>query len=649
MIVGIDLGTTNSVLAYLDTGEAAANGAAPSGAPSGAPSAPPSAASSAARPTIHHFQVPQVVEPGHTAPRPLLPSYLYLAGEHDLPEGSLDLPWASGRTFAVGEFARERGGEVPGRVVASAKSWLRHREVDRTAAILPWEAPEDVPRLSPLTAQARILEHLRDAWNDTIASRDPSLRLEAQEVLLGVPASFDPAARELTARAAAAAGFVHLTLLEEPQAAFYAWLQSCGEGWREELAAGDRVLVCDVGGGTTDFTLIGARDERGELVLDRIAVGDHILLGGDNMDLALAHALAAKLAVQGHQLDAWQMRSLWHLARAAKERLLADTQLDAAPIVILGRGAKLVGGSIRTELRRSEVEEWLTGGFFPLCGPADRPVEAPPTGLRELGLPYEADPGVTRHLAQFIARSRENDDGAPAWPTALLLNGGVMKSPVFAARVAGLLREWSGARVRVLAGADLDLAVATGAVYYGFARRGHGVRIRGGTSRAYYVGIESALPAVPGVPAPLKAICVAPLGMEEGTDAKLPGREFALVTGERAVFRFFASARRSEDRIGAMVESWEMADLEELEPVVATLAPPAGESAGGESGAGESAGVATRAGAPTHAGAAVPVKLESRVTELGILELWCVSRDGSRRWKLEYEVRARPQAAEAAR
>jgi molecular chaperone DnaK (HSP70) len=615
MIVGIDLGTTNSVLAYLDSEEAAS-------------------ASGGRGPLIHHFAVPQVVEPGHTAARPLLPSYLYLAGEHDLPAGSLDLRWASGRTFAVGEFARERGGEVPGRVVASAKSWLRHREIDRTAAILPWEAPEDVPRLSPLTAQTRILEHLRDAWNDTIATRDASLRLEAQDVLLCVPASFDPAARELTAKAAAAAGFQHLTLLEEPQAAFYAWLQRTGDLWREELAAGDRVLVCDVGGGTTDFTLIGARDERGELVLDRIAVGDHILLGGDNMDLALAHALAAKLAVQGQKLDAWQMRSLWHLARTAKERLLADATLVSAPIVVLGRGAKLIGGSIHTELLRSEVEEWLTGGFFPLCQPDDRPVEAPPTGLRELGLPYEADPGVTRHLAQFLARVRETSDGPATWPTALLLNGGVMKSPVFADRVAGLLREWAGAPVRVLAGADLDLAVATGAAYYGFARRGHGVRIRGGTARAYYVGVESALPAVPGVPAPLKAICVAPLGMEEGTDAALPGREFALVTGERAVFRFFASARRSEDRIGATVESWEMADLEELEPVVATLA--AGESPDAASSAASSA-------AP-RAGVVVPVRLESRVTELGILELWCVSRDGSRRWKLEYEVRERPPA-----
>jgi len=608
MIVGIDLGTTNSVLAYLDTEMQSPR--------------------PGAGPAIRLFQVPQVVAPGHTAARQLLPSYLYLAGEHDLPEGSLDLPWATERTFAVGEFARERGAEVPGRVIASAKSWLRHRQVDRTAAILPWEAPPDVPKLSPLTAQTRVLEHLRDAWNATIA-KDPRRRLEAQEIFLCVPASFDPAARELTAKAAAAAGLEHLTLLEEPQAVFYAWLQSCGERWRDELRAGDRVLVCDVGGGTTDFTLIGARDEGGELVLDRIAVGEHILLGGDNMDLALAHAVAAKLGTEGHKLDSWQMRSLWHLTRAAKERLLADPTIQSVPIVVLGRGSKLVGGSIRTELDRAEVERLLTDGFFPRCAPGDRPVAAASSGLRELGLPYEADPAMTRHLAQFLARARENrsDGVASDWPTALLLNGGVMKSPVFAARLSELLRTWAGSEVRVLTGTDLDLAVARGAAYYGFARRGHGVRIRGGTARAYYIGIESAMPAVPGVPSPMKAVCVAPFGMEEGSEAALPDREFALVTGERAIFRFFASPSRQADPIGTVIESWEMDELEELEPVVAML-----EAADGE-------------GAGAGGGRTVPVKLASRVTELGILELWCLSRDERRRWKLEYETRERPATA----
>jgi len=276
----------------------------------------------------------------------------------------------------------------------------------------------------------------------------------------------------------------------------------------------------------------------------------------------------------------------------------------------------------------AEVERLLTDGFFPRCGPGDRPVAAAPTGLRELGLPYEADPAMTRHLAQFLARSRENQSKpeAAAWPTALLLNGGVMKSPVFAARLSELLQSWAGAPVRVLEGTDLDLAVARGAAYYGFARRGHGVRIRGGIARAYYIGIESAMPAVPGVPSPVKAVCIAPFGMEEGSEAALPGREFALVTGERAVFRFFASGRPG-DAPGTVVESWEMDELEELEPVVAMLEAPVDPARGASS-----------------TGVEVPVKLESRVTELGILELWCVSRDEMRRWKLEYAVRARPGA-----
>ena len=628
MIVGIDLGTTNSVVAYVDAG--AHSGAAPGGPRARAP--------------IRIFEVPQVVEPGHVAARPLLPSYLYLAGEHDLPAGSLDLPWARRRDHAVGELAQKRGAEVPGRVVASAKSWLRHRAVDRTAAILPWNAPDDVPRVSPVTTETRILEHVRDAWNEVIAVGDSGLRLEAQEVYLCVPASFDPAARELTARAAAAAGIDHVTLLEEPQAAFYAWLDRLGDRWREEVQVGDRVLVCDVGGGTTDFTLIAVGEAAGELTLERVAVGNHLLLGGDNMDLTLAHAVAAKLGRDGHRIDAWQMQSLWHLARAAKERLLSDEGLDSEPLVLLGRGSKLIGGSIRSELRRDEVEQLLVDGFFPRVAPEARPAPAPESGLRELGLPYESDPAVTRHMAQFLARAAAArgssgggtataDGGSTAWPTALLLNGGVMKSPALSRRLAEVLAGWAGRPVTMLAGAgeDLDLAVARGAAYYGLARRGEGVRIRGGTARAYYVGIESAMPAVPGVPAPLKAVCVAPFGMEEGSEAELPGRELALVVGEKAVFRFLAAADRADDRIGDVVESWEIDTLEELEPVVATLAPDAGSE--------DDAGTSGR-GAPT-----VPVRLHARVTELGILELWCVSRDGQRRWKLEFDVRERPPLA----
>jgi molecular chaperone DnaK (HSP70) len=598
VIVGIDLGTTNSVLAYVDTG--AADAAAPA---------------SGVHAPIRVLEVPQVVAPGDVAPRDLLPSFIYIAGEHDLPEGSLDLPWAGRRRYGVGEFARERGAEVPGRVVASAKSWLRHAGVDRTSPLLPWEAPEDVPRLSPLAAQERILEHLRDAWNARVT--DKNLRLEKQEVYLTVPASFDAAARELTARAAAEAGFEHVTLIEEPQAAFYAWLDHLGEAWREKVEVGDLVLVCDVGGGTTDLSLIAVSEEAGGLVLERVAVGDHLLLGGDNMDLALAHAVAAKLARDGHKLDGWQMRSLWHSSRAAKERLLADEKAASEPIVVLGRGSKLIGGSIRTELTRDDVVNVLVDGFFPVCGADERPHAETRTGMRELGLPYEADPAVTRHIAWFLARHAPEGENGRRLPTAVLMNGGVMKSPALAGRVMEVLGGWAGSEVKLLESADLDLAVARGAAYYGLARRGRGVRIRGGTARAYYIGIETAMPAVPGVPAPLKAVCVAPFGMEEGSEAALEDREFGLVIGEPVAFRLLASSVRPDDRIGTVVESWEQEDLEELEPVVATL--PAAEGTGGTT---------------------VPVRIVSRVTEIGTLEIWCVSRDAAnRRWKLEFNVR----------
>jgi hypothetical protein len=332
------------------------------------------------------------------------------------------------------------------------------------------------------------------------------------------------------------------------------------------------------------------------------------------MDLAVAHAVAAKLEREGHKLDAWQMRSLWHTCRGAKERLLGDPGRASEPIAVLGRGSKLIGGTLATELAREELERVLVDGFFPLCGAGERPAAARRSGMRELGLPYESDPAVTRHLAHFLARHRER--GARAWPTAVLFNGGVMKSPALAGRVVEALGAWSGAGVKVLEGADLDLAVARGAAYYGLARRGRGVRIRGGTARAYYLGIEPAMPAVPGVPAPLKAVCVAPFGMEEGSEAAVPGREFGLVVGEPVAFRFLGSSTRRDDAIGAVVESWEADDLEELEPVMAVLS--------AEEGA---------------AGTTVPVRLTARVTELGTLELWCRARDEHRRWKLEFNVR----------
>jgi molecular chaperone DnaK (HSP70) len=585
-VVGIDLGTTNSVLAYVDTAAAAVDPDAPD---------------------VRVLEVPQLVRPGEVAARDRLPSFLYLPAPGEYPPASLTLPWGTAE-HVIGELARARGAEVPGRVVASAKSWLCTAAADPTGPILPWGAPDDVPRLSPLDASAAYLAHLRAAWDAVMPAP-----LAEQEVYLAVPASFDAAARELTVRAAAAAGLAGARLIEEPQAAFYAWLAATRGGWRREVRLGEAILVCDVGGGTTDLSLVVVGEEGGDLVLERKAVGDHILLGGDNMDLALAHAVRARLAREGTTLDEWQFRGLAHAAREAKEKLLAGERREREPVVVLGRSRKVVGGAVRTHVTRAEVEATLVDGFLPVVRADERPQAARRAGLVEIGLPYAADAAITRHVAGFLARHREV---APGGISAVLFNGGVMKAARLRARMVEVLEAWrDGADgLRVLAGAHPDLAVAEGAATYGLARRGRGVRIRGGTARAYYVGVETSAPAVPGVARPVKALCVAPFGMEEGSEVALPGAEFGLVVGEPADFRFFGSSVRRTDQPGTVVDGWEAGELEELAPLEATL-----DAAGEE-------------------GRTVPVRLLAHVTEVGTLELWSVARDG-RRWKVEFNVR----------
>ncbi|HEY1860282.1 MAG TPA: Hsp70 family protein, partial [Gemmataceae bacterium] len=342
-IVGIDLGTTNSALAYVDTG----------------------LAEEALR--LLQFPVSQVIQLGAVEDRPMLPAYLYLPGKNELPAGGLKLPWDANRDYCVGEFARLQGSQVPTRLVSSAKSWLCHSGVDRRAPLLPWKAPEGGRRVSPLEAATLYLTHFREAWNHTIGRELPAYRLEQQDIILTVPASFDAVARELTVEAARAAGLEHITLLEEPQAAFYAWIEAHGDDWREQVEVGDAVLVCDVGGGTTDFTLIAVGEDAGQLALTRVAVGDHILLGGDNMDLALAHHMAQAFTAKSIKLDAGQMLMLWHSCRGAKETLFNDPKLESAPVAVLGRGSKVIGGTIKGELTRADLERVLLDGFFPDC------------------------------------------------------------------------------------------------------------------------------------------------------------------------------------------------------------------------------------------------------------------------------------------
>jgi len=602
--IGIDLGTTHSALSYVDLqasdGEKAVESVLP---------------------------IPQLTAPGTIEALPLLPSFLYLPHPDEMPAGERALPWSQGEETAVaGEMARSRGATTPIRLVSSAKSWLCHPGVDRRAAILPQDAPEEVTKVSPLAASTRYLEHLRQAWN----AAHPEAPFDQQSVTVTIPASFDPAARELTAEAARQAGFAP-TLLEEPQAALYSWIQGSGGRWRKQVQPGDIILVVDVGGGTSDFSLIAILERDGKLEPHRVAVGDHILLGGDNMDLALAHFVARKLATNGTQLDAWQMRALTYGCRSAKEELLANPNATTHPIVVPSRGSKLIGGSIRTELTREEVTSFITDGFFPRVEASARPAVRARAGLTQLGLPYAQDAAITRHLAAFLARQagataelegfqgRVNAEHTFLHPSAVLFNGGVFKSGILAQRVMDTINDWlymEGAEpARMLEGADLDLAVARGAAYFSYARRGGGVRIRGGTARSYYVGVESSMPAIPGMEPPLEALCVAPFGMEEGSELELPGQEFGLVIGEPVTFRFFGSTVRRQDRIGEVLEFWGPDELQELNEIQATL--PAEGRVAGE---------------------VVQVKLHALATDAGTLELAAVARDGQR-WKVEFDVR----------
>ncbi len=599
-IIGIDLGTTNSALACVsgDTTDEAAK--------------------------VQPFSIPQLVNAGEVADRELLPSALYLPGEKEFVEGALALPWNPSPPYITGRFALSRGVENSTRLASSAKSWLSNQTADPTQPLLPLTAPEGIRKVSPVEAATQYLLHLRSAWD----FKHPEAPLEKQSILLTVPASFDAAARDLTQRAARSAGYPEVTILEEPQAAFYAWIER-NPNWREQVKPGDLILVVDIGGGTTDFTLISVTENAGELQLERIAVGDHLLLGGDNMDLALARFAEQQFAGKGIKLDAIQFHSLWQQCRAAKEALLSanDPAADSHPLTLLGRGTGLVGGTIRGSMERADVRSLLLEGFFPQVAADVKPQRSRRAGLMEVGLNYASDPAVTKHLADFLRKAGAQTGGF-ARPTHLLLNGGVLQAQAIEQRLFEVLNSWlegvGAPPVTELRNeskeTDLMQAVAFGATYYGLVRAGKGVRIRGGVPRAYYVGIESSLPVVPGLATPMKALAVVPFGLEEGSKVELPQRKFALVVGEPAEFRFFSSRARKNDEPGAMIDAID-SDFEELAPIEVFL--------------------------PAHSEDSreeiVAVTLESYVTETGMLELWCVAADG-RRWKLEFNVRERAAA-----
>ena len=579
-------------------------------------------------------EITQILRPNQVGESSTLPSALYLPHPDEFPADALKVPWVKdSRTAIIGHFAREHGALMPDRLVTSAKSWLSNFHVDPRRPVLPWKSEINEPKLSAFDCSRLYLEHLKEGFLYAEQLHGRNWDLSEGQIVLTVPASFDEVARNLTAEAAEAAGLGRVILLEEPQAAFYAWTARAGGSWRDQVNSGDIILVCDVGGGTADFSLIAISGKDGNLELERISVGEHILLGGDNMDLALAYTLQAQLESTGKSLDAWQFLALTHAASRAKVDLFNDESVVQAPISAPSRGSSLFAKTISTTLDRRTLEQVVLEGFFPITKVTDLPAERRSAGLQEFGLPYASDPIVSKHLARFLTRSLVNvkaSDSLKALvgsraeasdylrPTAVLFNGGVFNAAPIRKRVLELLASWNGGQpVRELEGFQPDLAVAKGAALYGRHRAtGKGIRIKAGSARSYYVGLESSMPAIPGFKPPIKALCVVPQGMEEGSELLIEEKEFGLMTGQPAEFRFFASEVRSGDTPGQIIPNAE-SELEETSRLEVTL--PALE------------------GLPE--GQPIPVQMNPVVTELGNLELWMKHTGSDRRWKVEFQVR----------
>lgn len=612
-VVGLDLGTTNSALAFVDT--------------------------DASPWKIQTFSAPQVVAPGQVEARETVPSFHYQPAVGELPAGSLRLPWQSNEAgYCIGQFARDQGTLAPGRLINSAKSWLCHAGVDRTAELLPWHGAADVDRLSPVTVSARYLLHFREAWD----AAHPSHPLAEQDFVLTLPASFDEVARELTVRAAQQAGLKRVVLIEEPQAAFYAWIAKHADSWDRLVAPGQKILVCDIGGGTTDFTLIRVRKGPDGLVqFHRVAVGDHLILGGDNLDLALAHLLERKLKGPEGKLEPRQWSVLVRSCRGLKEILLGDQPPEQYTLALPGSGSKLIGGGLQVSVTRQDVEQLVLDGFFPRVPLDAHPLKSQ-SGFQEFGLPFAPDPAATKYLAAFLTAHRHaGDDGTetathdPARPDLLLFNGGVFESAAIRQRVIEQLHAWfrkedSTWSIHVLSNERLDLAVARGAAYYGMVRRGQGVRIAAGLARTYYIGVEQSdgqqragnpSNALPGL---LSALCLCPAGLEPGHEVDLTQRQFELLLAQPIEFPLYVSSLRLTDQPGDLI-TVEREQLTALPPIRTVLK-----------------------SAKHHETGAVRIILRARLTEIGTLDLWCSEVGGLRRWKLLFDVRSATQTDVAA-
>ena len=665
--VGIDLGTTHTVVAY----------------------APFATSGASKAPAIRLFPIEQLVAPGEVAALPLLASVRYHPAPGELADGEQQLPWpawpepapepalvsaevagASGEggedgnraapAPVIGRLARQLGAQVPGRLVSSAKSWLSHATVDRLAPILPWGAAADVLKVSPVAASASYLRHVRCAWD----ARFPKAPLAQQDLVLTVPASFDEGARALTLQAARMAGLPRLRLLEEPQAAFYDWLFRHRGRLDAELASTRLVLVIDVGGGTTDLSLIQVGQVNGEPVLTRIGVGNHLMLGGDNMDLALAHRVESRLAAPvgvstasagpagaagqvAPRLSASRLAQLTERCRAAKELLLAADAPEQTLVTLLGGGARMIGGSRSVALTRDDVAQLVVDGFFPNVEPTDSARHGR-SGIVEFGLPYARDPAITRHIADFLrqhapavrqalaeatAGSGDPADAlaALAVPDALLLNGGVFRADALVQRLTQTLAGWRGAPLHLLDNPDPDVAVARGAVAYALSLQGLAPRIGGGSARSYFLLLDD--PGAPAATAP-RAVCILPRGTEPGQEIRLGDRSFALRVGRPVRFHLATAlsdaAGQTPERPGALVDL-DPQRFARLPPMATVLQVAPGAPAGGP------------------LAQDIPVQLLTMLTEVGTLELACVSlADPTQRWRLEFDLRRGDGAADPA-
>jgi len=610
-VIGIDLGTTNSAIAYIDTRKHPIGGAG----------------------AIKTFPVPQLITEGEIAERQGLPSFLYLSPGIELPAGSLDLPWAEDRDFAVGEFARIQGAKIPGRLICSAKSWLCHAGVDRTAPILPWGDVGEVSKRSPVEASALYLKHMRDTWNHVMAGGDSTKRFEEQELILTVPASFDEVARELTLEAAQKAGLVHITLVEEPQAAFYSWIARHEADWDKIVGIGTAILVCDIGGGTTDFSLICVKEGETGPVPERVAVGEHLLLGGDNMDLALARLVESRMLGNSEKrLDSLRWHILTSLCRSAKEKLLGGEESQNVPISLPGRGRGIVAGVLSDSLSLEDVQDTIINGFFPYTQRDEMPVRGTGIGIQEWGLPFAADPVIPRHLAAFLKKhqARNTDVSQPdavlsLRPDAILFNGGVFTPNILRERILEIVSGWFSKaggdqwRAVVLENDLLALAVARGGAYYGMVRRGRGVRIVGGSPRSYYARVVPT-DMTKEEPGQISAVCVIPRGMEEGEEVKIESPVFKVLTNQPVSFSLYSSNSRTGDQLGQVLSLTENS-LFQLPPLRTILR--FGKK-----------GVVRK----------IPVYLCARLTEVGTLELACHSMETDHRWRLKFKIR--PDASE---